>query len=268
MAHNGKEAESGNIKDNAEDGEKLLVLPLGEESKKITQVISNDTAREIIKLLAERSMSASDIAHTLAVPLTTITYNIENLVDVGLVKIERTKYSEKGRQVKIYAPVRKLIVVVPEKTDRASIADVLKKYLGVILAAVFATGLIELLTGPYFKLQSTMTASKELEGIASDEFGSNVSYYASDVLGGTVNETALTMPVNDTAAAVISRAAGEAARMPTPLPTHLTESAGMAQKSVDAGLAAHQGLWFLFGCIFILLVVIIADYYRRRKKIA
>ncbi len=28
--------------------EKLLILPLGEESRKITQVISNDTARQII----------------------------------------------------------------------------------------------------------------------------------------------------------------------------------------------------------------------------
>lgn len=76
-------------------------------------------------------------------PLTTITYNLENLESVGLIKVERIKYSEKGREVKIYAPVRKLIVVVPEKTDRKSVADVLRKYLGVILAAVLASSFIE-----------------------------------------------------------------------------------------------------------------------------
>jgi hypothetical protein len=59
--------------------------------------------------------------------------------------IEKIKYSEKGREVKIYAPVRKLIVVVPEKTDRKSITDILRKYVGVVLAAVFASSLIEFL---------------------------------------------------------------------------------------------------------------------------
>jgi len=106
------------------NSEKLLVLPLGDESKKITQVISNDTARKIMELIAEHSMSASDIAKQLDVPLTTIKYNLENLVDVGLAKIERIKYSEKGRQVKVYAPVRKLIVLVPEKLGSASITNI------------------------------------------------------------------------------------------------------------------------------------------------
>ncbi|MDL5502563.1 MAG: winged helix-turn-helix domain-containing protein, partial [Candidatus Methanoperedens sp.] len=66
--------------------EKLLILPLGDESKKITQVISNDTARQIIELLADAPLSASDIAQSLHVPLTTVAYNLENLESVGLIK--------------------------------------------------------------------------------------------------------------------------------------------------------------------------------------
>ncbi len=80
--------------------EKLLILPLGEESKKITQVITNDTARQVIELLADAPLSASDIAERLKVPLTTVAYNLENLEDVGLVRVERIKYSEKGREVR------------------------------------------------------------------------------------------------------------------------------------------------------------------------
>ncbi len=125
--------------------EKLLILPLGEESKKITQVISNDTARKIIELLADAPLSASDIAERLQTPLTTIVYNLENLESVGLIRVEKIKYSEKGREVKIYAPVRKPIVLVPEKTDRKSITDILRKYVGVVQAAVFASSIIEFL---------------------------------------------------------------------------------------------------------------------------
>ena len=268
MENNDRDAVNEDIIYDINNSEKLLVLPLGEDSKKITQVISNDTAREIIELLAEHSMSASDIAKKLNVPLTTVKYNLENLVEVGLAKIERIKYSEKGRQVKVYAPVRKLIVVVPEKMDNGSIVDILKKYLGVILAAVLATGLVELLTGPYFKSNKTMMSPQEFEGMSSDEMVSNVSYYARDVAGSAANETANKMMVNDTLGAVVSEVAQEAASMPTALPTHFVESIGMdtAQKAADTGLVFDNGLWFLFGCVFIIAAVIIVDYYRIRKK--
>ncbi|HUV83211.1 MAG TPA: winged helix-turn-helix domain-containing protein [archaeon] len=265
MENKDRDAVNEDIINDINNSEKLLVLPLGEDSKKITQVITNDTAREIIELLAEHSMSASDIAKKLNVPLTTVKYNLENLVEVGLAKIERIKYSEKGRKVKVYAPVRKLIVVVPEKMDNGSIIDILKKYLGVILAAVLATGLVELLTGPYFKSDSMMKS--EFEGMSSDEMVSNVSYYARDV-AGAVNETANKMMINDTEGAVISEVAEEAVSMPTALPTHFVESIGMdtAQKAADTGLVFDNGLWFLFGCVFIIAAVIIVDYYRIRKK--
>ncbi|MBE0522873.1 MAG: helix-turn-helix transcriptional regulator [Methanosarcinales archaeon] len=229
------------------NSEKFLVLPLGDDSKKITQVITNDTAREVLELLAEHSMSASEIANKLNTPLTTIKYNLENLVEAGLVKIERIKYSEKGRQVKVYAPVRKLIVVVPEKIDNGSIVDILKKYLGVFLAAILATGLVKLLTGPYFKLNNTIM-SKKFEGMSSDEMVSNVFYYAGDGVGSAVNETANKMMVNDTTGAVISEVAQE------------------AQKAADSGFVFDNGLWFLFGCVFIIGALIIVDYIRSRKK--
>ena len=230
------------------NSEKFLVLPLGDDSKKITQVITNDTARGVLELLAEHSMSASEIANKLNTPLTTIKYNLENLVEAGLVKIERIKYSEKGRQVKVYAPVRKLIVVVPEKMNNGSIVDILKKYLGVFLAAILATGLVKLLTGPYFKSNNTIMSPKEFEGMSSDEMVSNVSYYVGDGVGSAVNETANKMMVNDTTGAVISEVAQE------------------AQKAADSGLVFDNGLWFLFGCVFIISALIIVDYIRSRKK--
>lgn len=164
--------------------EKLLILPLGNESKKITQVISNDTARQIIELLADSALSASDISERLHAPLTTIIYNLENLENVGLVKVERIKYSEKGREVKIYTPVRKLIVIVPEKTERKSVADILNKYLGVILASVLASGLIEFFMKPKSSTMiSAMDMSLNQEAVPSSVPFSNAT--ADTVMNGT-----------------------------------------------------------------------------------
>lgn len=271
---------TGDDREIVNNSEKLIVLPLGEESKKITQVITNDTARQVMELLADQPMSVSDMAHELDVPLTTIKYNIENLVEVGLAKVERIKYSEKGRQVKIYGPVRKLIVVVPEKTDSTSIADMLKKYLGVVLAAVFASGIVEILTGWSGKTMNMPDKS----GFSTDmvpkmEAGSNISERAIDVVG-VVNETVQTPLSNETVPVatyiqqIIENGTEMPAHVPTPfqnsiptsMPTSLLEQTVGGQSGLNAadlGLTAHPGMWFLLGCMFILLLVIILDYHRQ-----
>ncbi len=278
------EVNSHNKADNKinDNSEKLLVLPLGDESKKITQVITNDTARHIMELLAEHSMSASDIAKHLDVPLTTIKYNLENLVDVGLAKIERIKYSEKGRQVKVYAPVRKLIVVVPEKLGSASITEILKKYLGVILTAVFASGFIELLTSRFTSSESMMpdgNAQRIIEEESSmdssmDIIG-NVSGGAEDPIMGVVNDSAQKTLSNATAPDVsnIPEAVPEAAEMVTEMPSHIptlyVEPATLekGRSTLDMDFTSHLGLWFLMGCLFMIALVMIVDYYRQKKAV-
>ena len=275
-----------------DNSEKLLVLPLGEESKKITQVITNDTARQIMELLAEHSMSASGIAKQLDVPLTTIKYNLENLVDVGLAKIERIKYSEKGRQVKVYAPVRKLIVVVPEKLGSSSITEILKKYLGVILTAVFASGFIELLTSTFtssksmmpdgngqriFEEGASMDPSIDYSTDSSMDLIGNVSGGAEDSIMGVVNDSAQKTLSNANATAPdasnIPEAASEAAEMVTDMPSHIptqyvepaTLEKGMS--TFDMDFTSHLGLWFLMGCMFMIALVMIVDYYRQKKAV-
>ncbi|SDF43828.1 Helix-turn-helix domain-containing protein [Methanolobus vulcani] len=124
--------------------EKVLILPLSEDSKKITQLLSNEKAMKMLEILADKPMSASDVAEELDMPLTTVKYNLDGLIEADLIKVKETKWSRKGREVKIYEPVQKLIVVAPGsmKKDRSSIISMLKKYLGLIAGAVFAaTGL-------------------------------------------------------------------------------------------------------------------------------
>ncbi len=128
-----------------EEFKKLLILPLGEQSKRLTQVISNETAMKILELLAESPLSTSQISELLNLPITTVQYNIDNLMNIGLIKIDKVKYSEKGREVKIYAPRQKLIVLVPEKTDSSNVLGILKKYIALLFFAFVSAGVIEIL---------------------------------------------------------------------------------------------------------------------------
>ncbi|MCX9025434.1 MAG: winged helix-turn-helix domain-containing protein [Candidatus Methanoperedens sp.] len=249
--------------DNEKDGnEKLLILPLGEESKKITQVISNDTARQIIELLADAPLSASDIAERLQAPLTTVTYNLENLDSVGLIKVEKIKYSEKGREIKIYAPVRKLIVVVPEKTDRKSVVDMLRKYMGIILAAVLASSLIE------FFMRSAERSAKmftsNLMPAPTPEAISNVSQVPAEVQSMPAATSIPTVP-EPTSAGVYANA--------TAMPVSSIADTGVASQAAPGiftnlanTISAHPGLLFLMGCLFVIALLIIMDYRRKRKN--
>ncbi len=128
-----------------EQDNRVLVLPVNGESRRITQILSNGTSLKILELLGEKSMSATDIAEKLNLPLTTVKYNLDSLVESDLIKVKQIKWSQKGRQVKIYESVEKLIVLVPSKSsiDRLSIISILQKYIGVIGAAFFAATGIE-----------------------------------------------------------------------------------------------------------------------------
>ena len=134
--------------DESTNSEKVLIVPLNEDSKKITQILSNEKAMKMLEILADKPMSASDVAEKLDIPLTTVKYNLDGLIEVDLIKVRETKWSRKGREIKIYEPVQKLIVVAPGgmKNDRSSIISMLKKYLGLIAGAVFAATGLEAIT--------------------------------------------------------------------------------------------------------------------------
>jgi len=217
---------------NTED-EKLLILPLNDKnSKEISQIISNDTARNILEAIASEQLSASEIAEKLSIPLTTVQYNLDKLNNAGLVKVERTKYSEKMKHVKIYAPQRKFVVIVPEKADRKNVIAALKRYLTVIFFAVVGSGIIEFFT------------AMRMKGPIGEVTRSVIPEEGGRPLG----------PVP----------------APTPMP-EIVPSPMPASKGIGLDLGfdifAHPGLWFLFGSIFVISLIFLIDYIGKKRRI-
>jgi ArsR family transcriptional regulator len=95
--------------------EKLLILQLSEDSRKIARLLSNETSIRILKLLDRRSMSAADIADELEVRLNTLKYNLDSLLEARLIRVRQVKWSRKGREIKIYEAVEKVIILLPGK---------------------------------------------------------------------------------------------------------------------------------------------------------
>lgn len=128
---------------------KLVVLPLDDNSKEISQILSNDTARKILELLAEKPMTQTEIAANLLIPITTAQYNIQKLEKAGLIKVVGTKQSEKNVEMKIYAPEEKFIVIVPKKVKKEDAINSLKKMLPFLAIFVLIIGIGFTLYGLY-----------------------------------------------------------------------------------------------------------------------
>ncbi|AKB78994.1 transcriptional regulator [Methanosarcina horonobensis HB-1 = JCM 15518] len=110
--------------------EKLLILQLSEDSRKIARILSNETSIRILKLLDRKSMSAADIADELEVRLNTLKYNLDSLLEAGLIRVRQVKWSRKGREIKVYETVGKMIVLLSgeRSSDMSLLLTILRQH--------------------------------------------------------------------------------------------------------------------------------------------
>ena len=115
---------------------KFVVLSMTNEGRDIAKVLSNETAIKILNKLAEKRMSASEMAKELNIPISTVQYNLDLLKSAALIKDTAYRYSEKGKKVLYYEPAKKVIILAPEN-EKESILNVLKdKFLVPIILAI------------------------------------------------------------------------------------------------------------------------------------
>ena len=144
-------------------------------------------------------------------------------------KVERTKYSEKMKRVKIYAPQRKFVVIVPEKTNRRDVIAALKRYLTVIFFAVVGSGIIEFFTA--MRMKGPSPVFEEVTRSIYEEGGG----------------TPAPAPMPEI--------------VPSPMPAPKGIGLGF-----EFDIFAHPGLWFLFGSLFVILAIFIIDCLKSKKN--
>jgi|WetSurMetagenome_2_1015567.scaffolds.fasta_scaffold70482_1 predicted transcriptional regulator len=113
--------------------EVVFLEPGQEKAQKFIRVISNQNACDVLQLLKEAGpLRLSDIAEKMGGSLNATKYHIENLMDAGLVGISNTRYSVKGRKVKIYQMKNQIFIVAPSMTEKKQIISAVLKYGGVL----------------------------------------------------------------------------------------------------------------------------------------
>lgn len=158
--------------------DKFILFSLEDEkSKKLGEVISNPTCKKIVNLLAEKELSESDIARELGMHLNTVEYNLNKLMESGLIEKAKHWWSVKGKKIDTYKVANKLIVISPKKNN------VYSKLKGII-PIVIISGILTALVAFYSKLQEGVvySAQKSADRLAeAPAQATNVAAGASEV---------------------------------------------------------------------------------------
>ena len=113
-----------------------------EDAGELLSSLSSKTARAILTSLHEEPATASEVAGRVSTSLQNARHHLTNLQEAGLVRIADTRYSQKGREMNVYAPSEDpLVVFVGNEKKKTSFFDSLKG----LVAALGLLGFVSLL---------------------------------------------------------------------------------------------------------------------------
>jgi DNA-binding transcriptional ArsR family regulator len=256
----------------------VFLEPGDERAQKIAKAMGSQTASDILQILGDGPRSLTDITERLNIPMNTAKYHIENLLDAGLIAVEKTKYSIKGREVKIYMLTNQLLVVAPRQSN---VRSLLLKYASLFGIVAVGSIIISAIL-PLFGQGSMIRGSANTVNMAPeyamryDANGAGLSKAVSESVAQNITQApdimlAVTKGVEDTWAANVSPAIlstnipTATMGLPTPAPTAammLPPEPGFAAGSLESGAGAllpsglDPALTFFLGGALVIFVLL------------
>ena len=129
--------------DTTQRGEPRIIGVDDESMDEVLDALSSDTARTILSEIYSNAVTPSEIRDRTDLSLQTISYHLSNLQDAALIQVAETKYSEKGREMNVYAPADDPCVVFVGTQERKSgLRDLFKRVFGAGILLLGATAFV------------------------------------------------------------------------------------------------------------------------------
>ncbi|MDP3563585.1 MAG: PAS domain S-box protein [Methanoregula sp.] len=107
----------------------VFLEPGDEKTQNIVRAISHKTAGVVVQILsAEGPLNLSDIADRLEISLNAAKYHIANLAKAGILESQETRYSVKGKKIKIYSLKKQVFIVSPTVTKAEQLRKAAAKH--------------------------------------------------------------------------------------------------------------------------------------------
>lgn len=114
----------------------------------VFDALSAGTARQILAELHDDPAPPSELAERVDTSIQNVRYHLEKLEDCRAVEVVDTGYSRKGREMDIYAPAdRPLVVFAGEREHRSTLRTVLTRLLGAVGLLAIGSLLVQAVVG-------------------------------------------------------------------------------------------------------------------------
>ena len=147
--------------------EKIKILATDDEKiKSFGELFTNDSSREILQLLFNEELTATQIAQKTNISLQLVKYHLNKLQDLGVVKISKIEKNSKSQDMKIYTASKFSIVIVPptlsEKTKESKLLVRSFKHIYKVAGLAVATGISGLLSLTQIQQDRTVSVDDAL----------------------------------------------------------------------------------------------------------
>lgn len=133
--------------DSTQDGSLRILDVDDDEADAVFDALSSKTTRTILAELHRTPRTPAELAEQTDTTVQNAMYHLEKLEDVNLARVTETRYSSRGKEMRVYAPSEHPAVVFIGTDDRkSSLVAKLKQFLGavgVLGLLAFATNLLK-----------------------------------------------------------------------------------------------------------------------------
>jgi DNA-binding transcriptional ArsR family regulator len=178
----------------ADDAEPRVIGVDSEDADDLLSALSSTTARKLLSALHEDPDTPASLADRLDTSLQNVQYHLGKLESANVVRVIDTVYSEKGREMKVYAPTdRPLVLFAGREEESTGLKAALRRLVGGfgLLGGVSLLVQYLLTDGPWFGAQTgaagtadvqTTTESTRIAGEAAATLPPGLVFF----LGGTL----------------------------------------------------------------------------------
>ncbi|MFC7228388.1 helix-turn-helix domain-containing protein [Salinirubellus salinus] len=115
-----------------------------DDADALLSALSSETARRILARLHEDPAPPSRVADGVDTSLQNVQYHLERLEEAGAVEVVGTAYSEKGREMDLYAPADQPLVIFAGREEQSSgLRAALSRFVGGVGALAFGALLVQ-----------------------------------------------------------------------------------------------------------------------------
>jgi hypothetical protein len=137
-----------------------------EKIKSFGEIFTNDSSREILQLLFNEELSATQIAQKSNISLQLVKYHLDKLQSLDIVKISKIEKNSKSQDMKIYTALKFSLVIVPptlsEKTKESKSLARSFRHIYKVAGLGIATGLSGLLSLSQISQDKQITSDDNL----------------------------------------------------------------------------------------------------------